>query len=411
MKKNIKLQDAETLIMVLKSMPVSGQQMREWMDQVPKIILIHDVEWNQPDDFPDPGELEDTHFVLKEKGLTRLKKIFKGLPVNYDRSVLVTDHPRYMGAARSLGWAMKIGLNRELRAARPFYEAGADLVQEDPDEIIMVKGVSDQTTFVQHLPNIFSRIDKFHRPFDEERAIYFFDYDGTLSYIVSDPSAAVIDDRMRNLLFQLSGAHRVAIVSGRDMEDLRHFVQLDNLIYAGSHGFRIDGPDGLHMENKAAVELLPKLDDMEQQLRHALLGDLKGVEVERKLFAIAVHYRNAPFGSVKEIRHRVKELTRLQPDFKTGSGKKIIEVKPSIQWNKGSAIEWILESLGHSLKDEDVTPVYLGDDITDEDAFRTLSDDGIGILVGSHQRPSAANYRLEDVSQVSKFIHYLVKGG
>ena len=69
-----------------------------------------------------------------------------------------------------------------------------------------------------------------------------------------------------------------------------------------------------------------------------------------------------------------------------------------------------MESLGYSLGEDEVVPVYVGDDITDEDAFRTLSDDGVGILVGSHHQPSAANYCLEDVSQVYKFIHYLVHG-
>ncbi|MGW8314175.1 MAG: trehalose-phosphatase [Bacteroidales bacterium] len=410
MKKNIKLQDVETLILVLKGLQIPGSLMHEWRAHVPKVILIQDAGWQRPEHFPDPGELEDTHFILKEKGLIRLKKIFHGLPVNFDRSVLVTDQPRYMKSALSKGWALKIGLSREFRSKRPFYEAGADVVQEDPEEIVFVKGVSYQTTFVQSLPNIFSWIDKFHMPFDSEKAIYFFDYDGTLSYIVSDPSEAVIDDRMRNLVSQLSELHRVAIVSGRDMKDLRNFIRLDNLIYAGSHGFRIDGPNGLHMENKAAVELLPKLDELEQKLRNSLESGFNGVELERKHFAIAVHYRNAPYGSVKKIRNRVKELTGLTPDFKTGSGKKVIEVKPSLQWHKGKAIEWILESLGHSLEDREVVPVYVGDDLTDEDAFRTLSDDGVGILVGSHQSPSAAGYKLEDVAQVSKFIHYLVQG-
>lgn len=410
MKKSIKLQGVETLILVLKDLQLSGIRMQDWMKHVPRVILIQDAEWQRPENFPDSGGLEDTHFILKEKGPIQLKKIFNGLQVNFGRSVLVTDQPRYMKASLTRDWAMKIGLSRGARSVRQLYEAGADVVQEEPDEIVIVKGVSDQTTFVQSLPNIFSWIDKFHMPFDSEKAIYFFDYDGTLSNIVSDPLEAVIDDRMRNLVFQLSEMHRVAIVSGRDIKDLRKFVRLDNLIYAGSHGFRIDGPNGLHMENKAAVELLPKLDDMEQKLRNSLESGFTGLEVERKHFAIAVHYRNAPYGSAKKIRNRVKELTRLTPDFRTGSGKKIIEVKPSLNWHKGKAIEWILESLGHSLEDKEVVPVYVGDDITDEDAFRTLSDDGVGILVGSHQSPSAARYQLEDVTQVSKFIHYLVQG-
>jgi trehalose-phosphatase len=409
MRRNIKLKNVETLILVLKETEIRGALLREWMDLVPEVIVIHHEAWKQPEDFTDPEIIRDTH-ILREEGIIQLRRILQGIQVNSYHSVYVTDLPLYMKAVRSQRWAMKIGLSQALGKAKPFYDMGADLVQACPEEIIFTKGVSDQPTFTQALPNIFSRIQKFHLPFKHKKTVYFFDYDGTLSHIVSDPSKAAIDQRMRNLLFQLSDQHQLAIVSGRDLNDLMNFIRLDNLIYAGSHGFRIKGPYGLNMENKKAVELLPKLNEMEKKLRQSLESYFEGVEVERKLFAIAIHYRNARHGSVKKIKHQVKELTRTNPDFKTGSGKKIIEVKPSIEWHKGKAIEWILDSLGHPLGDTEVVPVYVGDDVTDEDAFRTLSDDGFGILVGSHHVPSAAHYRLEDVSQVAKFIHYLVQG-
>ncbi|MBN3036091.1 MAG: trehalose-phosphatase, partial [Bacteroidales bacterium] len=132
-----------------------------------------------------------------------------------------------------------------------------------------------------------------------------------------------------------------------------------------------------------------------------------GVEVERKYFAIAVHYRNAPPKTLNRIREEADHLIAGNSDFKKGRGKKILEIKPSLEWHKGKAVEWIMDKLDLSDPERHI-PVYIGDDVTDEDAFRTLSDHGIGILVGTHSVPSAAHYQLRDVDQVNKFLHYMV---
>jgi trehalose 6-phosphate phosphatase len=191
------------------------------------------------------------------------------------------------------------------------------------------------------------------------------------------------------------------------MMDIRSFIGLDSLIYAGSHGFRISGPDGLYMTQEKAVDLLPGLDRMEKELVNSLEKEIPGVSIERKHFAIAIHYRNAPPGSSVTVNEYADRLIARNRDFKKGRGKKIVEIKPSLDWHKGKAVEWIMERLGLSFPDE-YLPMYIGDDITDEDAFRTLADNGIGILVGSHSQLSAARYHLRDVDEVGKFLDYLV---
>ncbi len=117
----------------------------------------------------------------------------------------------------------------------------------------------------------------------------FLDYDGTLTPIVSQPEDALLPDSMRQTLQALAAQAPVAILSGRDLDDVRRRVNLDGIVYAGSHGFDIAGPRGLRRQ--VATEFLPKLDIAEKELHEALDG-IPGARVERKHFSIAVHYRN-----------------------------------------------------------------------------------------------------------------------
>ncbi len=94
------------------------------------------------------------------------------------------------------------------------------------------------------------------------------------------------------------------------------------------------------------------------------------------------------------------------PDFKLGEGKKILEIKPAVDWHKGKAVLWIMKKLGV----DDIkkfVPIYIGDDVTDEDAFRSISEFGVGILVGSHGQETAAKYKLDDVPDVRRFMENL----
>ncbi len=124
------------------------------------------------------------------------------------------------------------------------------------------------------------------------KPVLFLDYDGTLTPIVSRPQDALISQEMKQLIRELSQSHTVAIVTGRDMDNVKELVGLETLIYAGSHGFRISGPNGLYMEHEKSKEILPQLDRIEKELIPFQV-QFEGVQIDRKRYAVGVHYRNA----------------------------------------------------------------------------------------------------------------------
>lgn len=232
----------------------------------------------------------------------------------------------------------------------------------------------------------------------------FLDYDGCLAPIVKDPEKAFLSEEMREVLHRLAEKCLVAVVSGRDRQDVKRLVQLDNLYYAGSHGFDISGPGGMSAEPGKAQEALPALDKAQEELQERL-KEIIGAIVERKHYAIAVHYRNVAKEQVKEVKKAVKEVLAKLHALKEGRGKKIRELRPNLDWHKGQAVDWLLTELG--LARPDVVPLYIGDDITDEDAFATLQGRGITVLVGEHEDKTAAEYRLENVGEVMVFLEQM----
>jgi len=232
----------------------------------------------------------------------------------------------------------------------------------------------------------------------------FLDYDGCLSPIVKDPEKAILAPQMRGTLQQLAEVCAVAVVSGRDRANVEQLVQLDNLYFAGSHGFDISGPDNMHTEPGGAKAALPAMKKAHEVLKERL-KDIEGVLVELKRYAIAVHYRNVPDNQVDELLQITNEVIAQHPELKKGPGKKIMELKPNLDWHKGKAVEWLLEEL--DLNQPGIIPLYIGDDLTDEDAFATLQGHGIGIIVGEHDEQTAAAYRLEDVNDVQVFLEKL----
>lgn len=239
-----------------------------------------------------------------------------------------------------------------------------------------------------------------------KRPAVFLDYDGCLSPIVKDPDKAILTGEMRDTLRRLADVCRVAVVSGRDRANVEKLVQLDNLYYAGSHGFDISGPDNMHTEPGGAKAAIPALEQANKTLDERL-KDVEGVLVERKRYAIAVHYRNVPDDKVSHVLQVTEAVIAQHPALKKGPGKKIMELKPNLDWHKGKAVLWLMEEL--DLNQSDILPIYIGDDITDEDAFATLQGRGIGIMVGEHDEQTAAEYRLEDVEEVQAFLEALTQ--
>ena len=252
------------------------------------------------------------------------------------------------------------------------------------------------------LPSALEHVEEIVGAGDRSLAI-FLDYDGTLTPIVSRPDQAVLMDSTREILRMLAAKMPVAILSGRELKDVRKRVAIDGIVYAGSHGFDIAGPRGLHRQE--ASEFLPALDLAEKELREKLAG-IAGALIERKRFSIATHYRNVSETEVPRIERAVSEITERHRKLRRIDGKKVYELLPNIDWDKGKAVLWLLETLG--LERPNAHPIYIGDDRTDEDAFRVLEQSGVGVLVSEQPRPTAAHYSLKDPTEVERFLRDVV---
>ncbi len=234
------------------------------------------------------------------------------------------------------------------------------------------------------------------------RVAVFLDYDGTLTPIVSHPENALLSDSMRQALQELSARAPVAILSGRDLNDVRRRVDVDGIVYAGSHGFDIAGPRGLRRQ--VATEFLPNLDAAENEL-HGALNEIPGSQVERKRFSVAAHYRNVEENDIPRVQRGVDAVAAQHYELRRINGKKVYELVPAIDWDKGKAVVWLLETFGSA--GGTLHPIYIGDDTTDEDAFRALKQMGVGILVSEESQPTAASYSLKDPAEVERFLRAL----
>jgi len=188
-------------------------------------------------------------------------------------------------------------------------------------------------------------------------------------------------------------------------------VGLKNLYYAGSHGFDIAGPEGKQADSQQGSEFLPALDEAERELQ-SRLNAIEGSQIERKKFSVAVHYRRVAPGRAGEVERIVDEVLQRHNRLRKGLGKKVFELQPKLDWHKGKALRWLTEVLG--LNTSDVLTFYIGDDVTDEDAFRELRRDGCGLLVldgessGDSGR-SAARYALRGCSETRIFLEKLAE--
>jgi trehalose 6-phosphate phosphatase len=234
----------------------------------------------------------------------------------------------------------------------------------------------------------------------------FLDYDGTLTPIVDDPDEARLTPAMRATIEALATSTLVAVVSGRDLADVRTKVGIDGLAYAGSHGLDILRPDGSRQQ--LATDHLHALDLAEQTLERRL-PDVPGVRIERKRFAIAVHDRQVDDAVVRSrIAEVVERIAAEHPELRATGGKRIHELRPDIDWDKGRAIETLLVELDA----EDRVPIYLGDDLTDEDGFRAVKGlGGVAVVVRGEddERSTAADAALDTTDDAGRFLDELLE--
>jgi trehalose-phosphatase len=317
-----------------------------------------------------------------------------------DRAVVVEDATAGVEAGRRGGFALVIGVDRTGHA-RELLDAGADVVVADLEEVTVTH---ESTTAIADLPTVAADARELLLRLDGREPAVFLDYDGTLTPIVERAEDATIDDRVRATIAGLSQLCTVAVVSGRDLADVRHMVGVEGIWFAGSHGFDIVAPDGTSTQHGA--EFLPALDAAEAALRPRLAA-IDGARLERKRFAIAAHFRQVSSDDVDQVEREVRAVAAEQPDLKVTGGKMIFELRPNLDWHKGRALLALIDTLG--LDRDDVVPLYIGDDETDEDGFRALEGRGIGLVVRGEgdQRPTAAHFALDDPAAVVTLLESL----
>lgn len=242
----------------------------------------------------------------------------------------------------------------------------------------------------------------------QRRLVLFLDYDGTLSSIVDHPELAVLDEEIRPALASVVGRHPVYVISGRDLDDVRRRVEVEGVQFVGSHGFQMQDAlpevDQQTLE-EAVYELESAANELEQWLDY-----IDGVVIERKKYSFALHYRMVDRHDLQQIRSAALDVLERYGSVTSKKGKQVIEFIPDIPWDKGRCIQVLISRLDDESGGRGTYPVYIGDDVTDEDAFGVLEPDtGISILVAEHRRASAAEFRLRDVHAVREFLEELSK--
>ncbi len=337
-----------------------------------------------------------------------------------EESIVVEDATSGVEAGRNGGFGLVLGIARENNETE-LLENGADLVVNDLAQI----RIEEMEEWFHRTPRpLFKAWDTpavlghqakpivnpcYGRSaksvfLTKKRLVFFLDYDGTLTAIVSRPDLAVLSQEMKETVKKLSNKYTTAIVSGRMRQDVENLVGIDGIFYAGSHGFDIKGSNFSMV--KPEVEKLTPLIAQVVAKANKDLGSIKGVLIEDKKFSVGIHYRLADEQKIPQIKAFCQNIIKNNPSLRLMEGKKVFEIMPAIDWNKGKAVRWIMQALKTEWYDASV--VYIGDDTTDEDAFRVVRTRGTGILVSEKPKISCADYLLSDPQEVRSLFERLI---
>jgi len=307
---------------------------------------------------------------------------------------IVEDSISGVQAGRKGNFKFVFGMSREGQTSpEELYQNGAD-------------SVISELTEVGEARNVIQYWDDFKAHIGKREIALFIDFDGTLSNIVNDPKDASMSAETKHILERCSKSFIVSIISGRDRPDVKNRVGIDSIFYSGCHGFDISGPGCFHFEVEEASRLLSKLEEATLQMTIEF-SHLKGFIIEKKLYSTALHFRMVNALDEKEILGRMVALKDKFPELRLKRGKKVIELAPDVDWDKAKAVNKIIEIL--NINSQTTVPIYVGDDLTDEDVFRDFKRKGIGIKVGGSSDKTDAHYNLSNPEEVDKFLELLLK--
>ena len=347
----------------------------------------------------------------------------KRLKVAPSSSVVIEDASSGVEAARWGGFGLVVGVARK-NNVEYLLESGADIAVRDLAylDIDWIKSWFKRKPFylfqglnLRRELKIFKRRGVFLNPnyflkpspahLKKRKSIFFFDYDGTLTPIVSSPDKAFLPQGRKKLLEKISKKFPTVIISGRSIHQIKELVDIENIIYAGVHGLEIEG-GGMRFVFPSAKRLRPLIFKIKNELTCSL-REIAGILIEDKKFSIAVHYRQVEDKFFPFIRREVKRVLKGKKGLRLIQGKKVLEIIINSGWNKAWAIRWIMDRLGVSLRRERV--IYFGDDTTDEDAFFALRVWGAGVLINKKPKFSGAHFFLSAPQELEKFLNRLIK--
>jgi len=234
----------------------------------------------------------------------------------------------------------------------------------------------------------------------------FLDFDGTLVPIVDKPDKAVISAQTKKILAELSKLSncRISVISGRDINYIKNQIGMKNIVYAGNHGFEMEDADG-KFKKFVPIKYKATLKKIKKDLKNKL-SFVKGVFIEDKGLSLSVHYRmvdKKEVWLVKDVFCKIANPYLKKNDIKIKKGKKLLEIRPIADWDKGKAVLRLLSKQKSVCKNDKILPVYIGDDLTDEDAFKVLKDKGITVFVGRPKK-SYADFYLKNTKEVKEFL-------
>ncbi len=262
-------------------------------------------------------------------------------------------------------------------------------------EILTISSMKDEKCCY-----FFDYLDKIKGRITNNKIFLFLDYDGTLTPIVESPEKAFISDEMRSLIVRLKEHIPIAIISGRNLQDIKERVGIEDIIYVGNHGAEIWDRNKAVIGHRSSVNgnLLKVFSN---RLKNAL-SHIQGILIEDKGITASIHFRMAKprdFADFFDIFSKIAK--EYENSFKITSGKKVFEIKPYDTWNKGDAVLWIIKNMG-----EGRVPIYLGDDTTDEDAFRAIKGKGISICIGGSPE---SEFYLKNQEEVRAVLQWLLE--
>ncbi len=266
-------------------------------------------------------------------------------------------------------------------------------------------GAAPVNRLVGEIPHALSGFEAYAAALGDRTPALFLDYDGTLTPIVERPEWAVMAEGSRQIVSTLAAARPVAVVSGRDRPDVEGLVGIEGLIYAGSHGFDIRAPGRGEIDNEVGGDFTPVLDRVEAHL-HQVLDPIEGALVERKKFSIAAHYRLVSDADYPRFREGLDQVEAAAPELKEKTGKKVFELQPKIDWDKGKCVLYLCKALGFD--GDNYVAMFFGDDVTDEDAFRALQGRGVSVIcadpAADPARRTYADFRVDTVDEVIELL-------